>query len=280
MAPTVSFAPRIASIATGFSDPVAGWELYEMRQGQGLLRWRDAAWGDPFPGRRSSVYDGVFQRLVKGALSMSMAHDQDAVRPVTLQGQIIVGALLSGVLIFLVIAAVIDLQSKPDAGPAARIGADGRAQPEGQPDQSVPILTYIALAVGAVCLPMSLIVPNLVAKQQRLAIAGGKSLPGQSPAATPAQRPEAVGTAPLGLPGAYLNQLIVGAAMNEGAAFFSGVAFLVEKNPIALAVALVLLAGLIARFPTASRVERWIEQQQEKLREDRLQSPSAYWLSR
>ncbi len=123
---------------------------------------------------------------------------------------------------------------------------------------------------------MSLIVPRLVATQQRLAIAGGKSLPGQSLASTSAQRPEAVPSAPIGLPLAYLNQLIVGAAMNEGAAFFAGVAYLIEKNPIALAIGLVLIAGVIARFPTASRVERWIEQQQEKLREDQLQAPPAY----
>ena len=107
-------------------------------------------------------------------------------------------------------------------------------------------------------------------------MAGGKSLAGQSPASTPAQRPEAVGTAPSGLCGVYLNQLIIGAAINEGAAFFAGVAYLLERNPIALAVALVLIAGVIARFPTANRVERWIEQQQEKLREDLLQGRSAY----
>ena len=199
---------------------------------------------------------------------MSMTSDQDAIRTVTRQGQIIVGALISGVLVFLVVATVI--------GPLAGFGADAGAQPAGQLAQSIPILTYIALAVGAVCLSMSLLVPSLVAKQQRLAMAGGKSLPGQSPASTSAQRPEAVGTAPTGLFWVYLNQLIIGAAMNEGAAFFAGVAYLVEKNPIALAVALVLIAGMIARFPTASRVERWIEQQQEKLREDQLQARSAY----
>jgi hypothetical protein len=206
---------------------------------------------------------------------MSMTSDQDAIRTVTRQGQIIVGALITGVSIFLVIATVVDLGLEPGVGPPAGVGAGVGAQPAGQPAQSVPFLTYIALAVGAGCLPISFIVPSLVAKQQRLAMAGGKSSPDQSPASTPAQRPEAVRTAPIGLPGAYLNQLIVGAAMNEGAAFFTVIAYLIEKNPIALAVALVLIAGLIARFPTAGRVERWIEQQQEKLREDQLQARSA-----
>src|SRR6202021_3460124 len=30
-APTVSFPPRVASIATGWSDPVAGWELHPLK---------------------------------------------------------------------------------------------------------------------------------------------------------------------------------------------------------------------------------------------------------
>jgi hypothetical protein len=203
---------------------------------------------------------------------MSMTSDQDAIRTVTLQGQIIVGALIAGVSIFLVIATVVNLGLEPGVGPAAPVGVGAGAEPA----HSVPFLTYMALVFGAACLPMSLIVPRLVAKQQRLAMAGGKSLAGQSPASTTAQRPDAVPTAPIGLPSAYLNQLIVGAAMHEGVAFFAGVAYLVEKNPIALAVALVLIAGLIARFPTASRVERWIEQQQEKLREDQLQAPPVH----
>ncbi len=30
-APTVSFPPRVASIATGWSDPDAGWELHPLK---------------------------------------------------------------------------------------------------------------------------------------------------------------------------------------------------------------------------------------------------------
>src|SRR5271169_343871 len=30
-APTVSFPPRVASIATGWSDPVAGWDLHPLK---------------------------------------------------------------------------------------------------------------------------------------------------------------------------------------------------------------------------------------------------------
>ena len=124
-------------------------------------------------------------------------------------------------------------------------------------------------------LPMSFVIPLLVAKQQRRAIASGK-LTADSPInATPGKGANGAASSPGGLPVAFLTQLIVGAAMNEGAAFFALVAYLIEKNPIALAVAIVLIAGVIARFPTAGRVERWLEQQREKLREDQLDALSS-----
>ena len=175
-----------------------------VRREQGLSSQRDVAWGGTFRNRPSSVYNVVFRRLHEQRETVHVDDERSGRDPNSdAQGQIIVGALISGVLAFLVIATVI--------GPLAGVGADAGAQPAGQLAQSVPILTYCALAVGAVCLSMSLIVPSLVAKQQRLAMAGGKSLAGQSPASTPAQRPEAVGTAPSGLCGVYLNQLIIGA---------------------------------------------------------------------
>jgi hypothetical protein len=200
---------------------------------------------------------------------MSVPSDPESIQPVTRQGQIIIGGLISGVVFFLVIATVVDL------GPNPGLVAGGAGA--GQPAQTVPLVTYLALAFGAVLLPMSFIVPGLVAKQQRQAIAAGNVTAGTNLTAssTAASSSGATKTPAGGLPAAYLTQLITGAAMNEGAAFFAGVAYLIEKNPIALVVAFVLLAALVARFPTGSRVERWLEQQQEKLREDQLDARSA-----
>jgi hypothetical protein len=186
-----------------------------------------------------------------------MTSDQNELQRVTLQGQMIVGALIAGVSIFLVIATFV------------RLDADA-----GVPGSSVPILTCTALVFAAVILPMSFIVPGLVAKQQRQLIARKTPSSSPRPAMNAEQAPVAIKNPPLAL--AYLNQLIIGAAMNEGGAFLAGVAYLVERNPIALAVALALVAALVARFPTLGRIERWIEQQAEKLREDQLQAPSAF----
>lgn len=200
--------------------------------------------------------------------SMPMPDNPDAIRAATLQGQIIIGALVAGLLTFLVIVTVLD--TEPKAGGGA--GGQGAVAA----DASLPIITYVAVAFAAATLPMSFVIPLLVAKQQRQAIASGK-LTARSPVgATPGKGTNGAASSLGGLPVAFLTQLIVGAAMNEGAAFFALVAYLIEKNPIALAVAIVLIAGVIARFPTAGRVERWLEQQREKLREDQLDALSSH----
>jgi hypothetical protein len=202
-------------------------------------------------------------------MSVPMQGDQDGIRSATLQGQIIVGALVAGLVTFLMISTIINIGPTPR--PAA---ADGRGAIAAE--SPLPIITYAAVALGAVLLPMSFVVPGLVAKQQRRAIASAGMTASASPAPTPGGRSDAAKAPLSGLPAAFLTQLIIGAAIDEGAAFFALVAYLIEKNPIALAMAVALIAGVIARFPTTGRVERWIEQQQEKLREEQLDARSSY----
>jgi hypothetical protein len=130
------------------------------------------------------------------------------------------------------------------------------------------LLNYIALGFSAVALPLSFILPGIIAGQQRRAIAASTRSSGTKPGVPPGTGPDALKPQVGSLPMAYLQQLIVGAALNEGAAFFAAIVYLIGKNSIALGLALVLIAGLVARFPTEGRVERWIERQQEKLVED------------
>jgi hypothetical protein len=67
----------------------------------------------------------------------------------------------------------------------------------------------------------------------------------------------------------YTTQLIMGAAINEGMAFFAAIAFMLERHPIALGTAIVLLGGLVARFPTVDRVNAWIDRQLGLLQAER-----------
>ena len=197
--------------------------------------------------------------------SMSTSGDQDGSGPITRMGQIIVGALVAGVSIFLVIAVMLDLDINP--GGAVPVGAGGGAGAPGagQPGTSMPILTYAALAFAAISLPMSVIVPGLVTRQRRshdcqrevCAPDAGTAVtqgPGRDAPVSPVNAWRL----------AYLNQLIIGAAINEGATFFAAIAYLIEKNPIALVLAAVLIAGLIARFPTVDRVEHGLNVNKRK----------------
>ena len=52
-------------------------------------------------------------------------------------------------------------------------------------------------------------------------------------------------------------------------AFFAGIAYMLERNPLALGMALILLAAMAVRFPTRNRVNAWIDQQQSMLQSER-----------
>lgn len=195
---------------------------------------------------------------------MSTASEQDAIDKVTRTGQIIVGALIAGVVVLLAVASLIDVRPKANAPPGAVAAAGADRNGTGS------LITYTALAFAAVLLPVSFVVPGLIAQQNRRAIAAGKWIPpGQGGPPDRQINPEALATDAGKLAVVYQVQHIIGAAMNEGVAFFAGIAYLVEKNPIALGLAVLLLGGLVVRFPTSGRVALWIDQQQQTLIQER-----------
>jgi hypothetical protein len=126
----------------------------------------------------------------------------------------------------------------------------------------MPILTYLAVGMGAISLPLSLILPGFIATQALRSGATGPPDGSSSPAKNPAASPRQAVTPA----GAFQTSAIIGGALCEGPAFLAGVAYLIEQNPIALGVMIVLVAAMFVRFPTRGSVERWIEQQEEKVR--------------
>jgi len=208
---------------------------------------------------------------------MSTISDQDTITNVTRTSQIIVGALIAGVLTFVAVAFMVDLRRDQQAGAPAAAGANANVPANAWVAFTDAFLTYTAVAFAAVLLPLSFVVPNLVTGQSLRAIAGGTSPPpSPSGPAVPATGPQAPQTETGTLAALYSSNLIIGAALNEGLTFFAATAYLLEKNPIALGLALLLIALLIARFPTAGRVERWIEQHREKLRDAGYRARSSY----
>jgi len=207
---------------------------------------------------------------------MSAISDQDTITNVTRTSQIIVGALVTGVLTFVAVAFMVDV--RPDR--QTRVPADARANANapagGRAATTDPFITYTAVIFAAVLLPLSFVLPNVVTARSLRALAGAASSPpSPSDRAVPATSPQAPQTETGKLAALYSSNLIIGAALNEGLTFFAAAAYLVEKNPIALGIALLLVAVLIARFPTAGRVERWIEQQREKLRAEGYRARSS-----
>jgi hypothetical protein len=210
---------------------------------------------------------------------MSTVGDQDTLSTVIRQTRIIVAALIGGVLIFIAIAFLVDLRPGRQAGMPAEAGAGAGANANVLVGERFALtdllITTMAVIFAAVCVPMSFVVPNLVAARNRQFISRpptGAALPnGQTMAATPAWvSPTETGK----LAWSYLSTLIVGAALVEGSAIFAAIAYMIEKSPIALGLALLLVAVLILRFPTEGGLERWIEQQRSKLADERLRERS------
>jgi hypothetical protein len=195
---------------------------------------------------------------------MSDMTDPDGIEPITRTCQIIVGALVMGVLTFLAIVVFLNVGAGNPA-PGQGIGGAALPLPGGG---SLPLMTALAVVLGIIGLVMSFTVPRVFVAGTRRTIA--REAP---PATTARKASEPAQVYPAGDTGrllpVYTTQLIMGAAIAEGMAFFAAIAYMLEHHPIALGTAIVLLGGLIARFPTADRVNAWLDRQHDLLRAER-----------
>jgi hypothetical protein len=64
-------------------------------------------------------------------------------------------------------------------------------------------------------------------------------------------------------------------ALLNSSAFFGCIAYLLEAQPLALAVVGVTVVLMLCKFPTQERVRAWLERQAEVLSELRQQQDSA-----
>ncbi len=149
------------------------------------------------------------------------------------QLQVVVAALAGGAALFLVVVLALP-----------RPGDAGRAD---------PFLVYLAIAatVGAVGARFAL--PGLLRTQGRRQLRAGKAIRG----ANDDERLLAV----------YQGEVIVGAALLEGAALLCAVAYLLERSPIGVGLGFALVALMLFwEFPTRGRLEPWLEEQGKLLR--------------
>ena len=115
----------------------------------------------------------------------------------------------------------------------------------GQPPND-PTIGYVAAVVSASVLIASFIIPPIVVGQN-LAKLGG----------------QAADISTLDLFNVYQTRTIVRAALLEGGAFFSVVAYMVTHFWWTLALAFGLLAAMLVVFPMRGRFDDWVREQRE-----------------
>jgi di/tricarboxylate transporter len=193
--------------------------------------------------------------------------DPDVLQPTIRTCQIIVGAMIMGVLSFLAIILFVTtvVLNPPPALPGAGAGGPAIAGPGNSP---LPVITYLAVAVGFVNLALSFVIPRMNADRTRrqIALEGPTAVTKGGPSEAKQVYPASYSAK---LAQNYQTQLIIGAALLEGGAFFAAIAYMLERSPLALATAIVLLATLAALFPTSDRVNAWLDRQLELLQEER-----------
>jgi hypothetical protein len=134
-------------------------------------------------------------------------------------------------------------------------GEDGK-------EAKAEMLTYMSLGMAVVCAGMSLVVPRTIVAANRRQIADGTWHPQNSQTRIPDSDAGK-------LAAVYQMKTIVGGAILEGAAFFALVAYMIEGHIMSLAVAGVLLLGVLSFFPTTGRVADWVQEQQRLVEEHR-----------
>ncbi|OJW08338.1 MAG: hypothetical protein BGO49_13125 [Planctomycetales bacterium 71-10] len=178
--------------------------------------------------------------------------ETDAVRAVVRTSQIIVGAMVAGVAFFCVLATTV-------------LSDAGRPGPPAKPDVlGLPLITAMSLGFGVISIVASLVVPRVMVEGGLRAIAKGPSLDDMK--LTESGQRQVYPASDVGrlLP-LFQTQLIVASALNEGGAFFGALAYMIERQAAALAVAGTLVALLLSRFPTLDRVQGWLDAQLERL---------------
>ena len=169
--------------------------------------------------------------------------------------QIIVGALIMGVAIFMATAIVIG-QTRPP--PTAAGGAP-------------PIFLYVGAGMIAMIFIARAVVLKAMIGNALRGIARGTWQPLQGRIPLPPD--EAAFLAQNGDAGKLLQlfrmKSIVGAALYETPAFFLIIAYIVERRVESLVLALVPLAALALQIPTATGVSHWVGEQLQAIEQMR-----------
>jgi hypothetical protein len=161
--------------------------------------------------------------------------------------QIIAGAILAGLLMFLALVLYLVL-----------VQNHGNGLGPGDP----PLLSVMALVLLAVNTPLAFVLRGTSERAALRQIAAGSWRP-----------PRGTHGADLPAGGKLLvarqTGMILAMALLEGVGFLACIAYLMEAQPFALAVCGLVVIFLLANFPTEGRVRAWLERQANVLAEMR-----------
>src|SRR5262245_52334388 len=183
---------------------------------------------------------------------MSRVDFENDLGPFVRSLQIVVAALLMGVVMFTGVAVFIQLPNQRNA-----------QQP------GLGLLTMVAIGFAAMATAAGMVVPAAIVKNSRRRIKKGDWTPPQGAAGSQqlnrllSEHREAGKLAMV-----YQTKTIVAAALPEGAAFFANIAYLLEGSFISLGLVAALLLVIVGQFPTVPRVSGWIEEQLRLIAED------------
>ena len=151
--------------------------------------------------------------------------------------QIVVGGMAFGAAGFLILALVVRIES-PGMSPT-------------------PILTYVAAAWGLISVLGYLFLPSTITERGRRQIASGASRH-MSDASVPDAAALSDAAQLLAL---YGQATIIRCATVEGGALLAGVAYMKEREGLALGIGIGLVLLVAAQIPTATRVKAWVVEQ-------------------
>ncbi len=152
--------------------------------------------------------------------------------------QIVAAALMLGVLFFAGVVMFGPLANQPPRAANA-----------------VPMLSYGAAGLFAVILLVWAVLPGRMAEIQVGKIARGQ----WNIVANPATPAGYFATDTAKLLATYQTKVIVACALLEGSAFASIVAYMIERQTLALAIAASAVLLMAATFPIRTRVRRWLD---------------------
>jgi hypothetical protein len=157
--------------------------------------------------------------------------------------QIVLIALLAGCVIFGLVALIM----RGGFAPAA----------------AQPMMSYVLLAVAVMQLVPLIVIRQLMVRYGRAKVARNEWPPlSQLPQQNLSERAK--------LSMLYQTRLIITGAFFEGGTFALIIGFLINGPWWTLIAALVFLLLLALQFPTRTRVERWLDEQQELLQQERM----------